>query len=158
MTKSKTGREKISTAERRRLALELRRSGLSFDRIGQQLGISRQAAHSHVTKALEKLAGEIDDRADELRAMELERLDRILLGCYQAAAGGNLKAIDRVIKISERRAKLLGLDAPSKIANTTKDGEDADGTGVFVVPAPAASIEDWVAQAQAYQQDKEPDE
>ena len=34
-----------------------------------------------------------------------------------------LAAIDRLLKIQERRARLLGLDKPTKVASTSPDGE-----------------------------------
>lgn len=37
--------------------------------------------------------------------------------------GPKLAAIDRAIKLMERRARLLGLDAPTKMAPTTPDGD-----------------------------------
>ena len=39
-----------------------------------------------------------------------------MLGVWKQAKDGHLGAIDRVLKIQERRAKLLGLDAPSKVS------------------------------------------
>lgn len=37
--------------------------------------------------------------------------------------GPKLAAVDRAIKLMERRARLLGLDAPTKVAPTTPDGD-----------------------------------
>jgi hypothetical protein len=47
----------------------------------------------------------------------------------------------------ERRAKLLGLDAPVRIAATNKDGDqDADPTR-YIVPVPAGmALEKWVQE------------
>ncbi|MGV7222960.1 MAG: hypothetical protein ACQ9MH_15700 [Nitrospinales bacterium] len=57
--------------------------------------------------------------------MESERLDQLHRGCWDAAIGGDLYAIDRALKIMERRSKLFGLDAPNKIAQTNiADTED----------------------------------
>ena len=50
--------------------------------------------------------------------MELERLDVLLVKVMAIVDTGTinecLNAIDRALKIAERRAKLLGLDAPAK--------------------------------------------
>ena len=153
--KDKPNKARITATERRREALDLRRSGLSFEQIGERLGITRQAAYKHVSKALDKLAEESSDSADKLRALELERLDKLLLGCYADAATGDLRAVDRALRIIERRAKLLGLDAPSKIASTTPDGEGTQG--IFVLPAQAASVDEWLDQAQDYSDQKTKD-
>lgn len=37
--------------------------------------------------------------------------------------GPRLQAIDRLLKIQERRARLLGLDKPTKVASTDVDGK-----------------------------------
>ena len=37
--------------------------------------------------------------------------------------GPRLAAIDRLLKIQERRSRLLGLDKPTKVANTNPDGD-----------------------------------
>jgi hypothetical protein len=39
--------------------------------------------------------------------------------------GPKLQAIDRLLRVMERRSKLLGLDAPAKIAQTNPDGTQA---------------------------------
>ena len=61
------------------------------------------------------LKATLQEPADELRTLELERLDRLLLGVWGQAAKGNQGAVDRALKIMERRARLLGLDAPTKV-------------------------------------------
>lgn len=42
-------------------------------------------------------------------ALELDRLDVMLTGLWAAASTGDVSAVDRVLKIGERRDKLLGL-------------------------------------------------
>ena len=41
----------------------------------------------------------------------------------ERAKEGSQTAVDRILRIMERRAKLLGLDAPTKIAPTDPSGE-----------------------------------
>jgi hypothetical protein len=48
--------------------------------------------------------------AEQLRALELERLDEMQAGVYGAALQGDLAALDRCLTIMERRCRLLGLD------------------------------------------------
>ena len=47
--------------------------------------------------------------------MELERLSALDAAHWDKAMQGNGEATDRVLRIMERRAKLLGLDAPIKV-------------------------------------------
>ena len=72
-----------------------------------------QSAHRAVKRALERLNGEIGESVTDVRRMELERLDAMLGALWPKAERGNLTAVDRVLHIMERRAKLLGLDTPS---------------------------------------------
>lgn len=118
-----------SPAKARRLALqeqaiELRRSGLGFVDIGTKLGIGKSTAHRLVEAGMADARAQITASADDLKAQELSRLDGLLLKLYPVAAAGDVQAIDRVIKIIERRAKLLGLDAPVRTA-LQGGGDDA---------------------------------
>src|SRR4029078_1889290 len=79
----------------------------------------------------------------EYRAMELARLDTLALAAANVLSathpyvsggkvlkdvtddGPRLAAIDRLLRISESRRKLLGLDAPAKTALTNPDGTPA---------------------------------
>lgn len=117
--------------QRRREIMALRRSGLTFDVIAQAKGITRQRVHQIVRDELRKLAQETAEETEGLRALELDRLDRLLAGLWKKAQDGELDAIDRALKIAARRAALLGLDRPTKIAPTSPDGDDAyEGGGL----------------------------
>lgn len=48
--------------------------------------------------------------------------------------GPRLAAIDRLLKIQERRSKLLGLDKPTKVASTTPDGKAAQSIVIMATP------------------------
>ncbi len=52
----------------------------------------------------------LQEPAENLRQLELERLDAMLTAIWPQALNGYLGAIDRVLKIIERRSKLLGLE------------------------------------------------
>lgn len=125
------GATRLVATERRREAVTLRRTGLTYDLIGQAMGITRQTAHKLVMAELRQIAAETAAEADALRALEVERLDRLLQGLWARAQQGDLDAVDRALKISARRAALLGLDRPTKVAPTTPDGsEPYEGGGL----------------------------
>lgn len=67
---SPTQPRRIESAERRKRALKLRTSGLSFQRVGELLGISTQAAWEAVGRALGELAEETREQAAQLRELE----------------------------------------------------------------------------------------
>lgn len=65
---------------------------------------------------------------DEHRELELDRLDSLQRTYWQPAVAGNLRAADFVLRVIDKRAKLLGLDAPLKVQAevVTYDGSDLD--------------------------------
>jgi len=114
-TESKTSARKLTYAERKLKALELRKEGNTFQQIGDALGISKQNAHKHVMTALTAMNEQIAAEAEVMRTLELERLDKLWFAMYRQATQGNQGAVDRCIRIMERRAKLLGLDAAERM-------------------------------------------
>jgi hypothetical protein len=94
--------------DRQLRALELRRAGLGYWEIARQLGYRGAAgAYVSVQAALRKLCA---PPAEELRQLELERLDRLQLTYWPRALAGEAEACDRVLKIMQQRARLLGLE------------------------------------------------
>jgi DNA-binding CsgD family transcriptional regulator len=96
-------------------ALELRRAGHGYQAIADRLGCSLSTAHGYIKEAMAEAKAQIDTDASELKAEEISRLDGMLVGLWDAAKMGDYAAVDRVLKIMERRSKLLGLDAPVKV-------------------------------------------
>jgi hypothetical protein len=120
MPESKTSPRRLASAERQRKALELRAIGMTYEAIADQVGYkSRQAAFDAIDRALKKM---LREPAEQARNLDLKRLDAMTLALWSQARQGNQGAIDRLLRIMERRAKLLGLDAPTKVAPTTPDG------------------------------------
>jgi hypothetical protein len=119
----KTSPTRANAIKNRETALDWRRAGPSFERIGEKMGISKVRAHQLVTEAMEHTRQVIASGADELRAEEVARLDGMLEKLWPKARRGEVAAVDRVLKIGERRAKLLGIEAPVRIETTGKDGK-----------------------------------
>jgi len=113
---SKASANRISAAERQVQALALRKAGIGYAAIARQLGYAGPSgAYKAIMTALHALTRE---PAEELRTLELARLDDLLAGLWAAARQGNVLKVDRVLKIMARRAALLGLDAPQRVAVT----------------------------------------
>lgn len=108
--------------------LELRRSGLTWARIGEEVGYADPSgAYMAYKRAIKRT---LQQPADEVRELEVERLDRMQLSLWQRVLKGDDKAINTSLRIMERRARLLGLDATQKIQAEviTYDGNaDIDG-------------------------------
>lgn len=119
----KTSPNRISDNEKAQRALQLRIQGWQFDAIAKEVGYSdRSSAYNAVNRILKERAAQCAEDADELRAVELERLDTMLKALWPAVEAGEPASIDKAIKIQERRAKLLGLDAPAKQELSGPDG------------------------------------
>lgn len=113
---SPTAQRRIEAKERALKALELRKKGVRYEQIAQQLGYSnRGSAHKAVMKELNLLAKECLEEAAQVRDLELQRLDDLFLAAWKAIADGSESAIDRALRVSESRRKLMGLDAAQKV-------------------------------------------
>jgi len=99
--------QKIATAQRRARMLELRQQGQTWEDIAAELGYaSPGAASKDCVRALRQT---VREPAEGLLELELQRLDRYTRACE--ALGLDLRSIDRLIALSARRTRLLGLDA-----------------------------------------------
>ncbi len=110
------------TAAKRKEALELRINGATYEQIGARMTCSSMSAHRYVNEALKDIPA---DRAKQLREIEEGRLDllTVRLNNERREKGADRVRIDlALLKVSESRRKLLGLDAPTRNEHTGKDG------------------------------------
>jgi orotate phosphoribosyltransferase-like protein len=101
-------------AERRVKAFELRKKGNNYREIAKELGVSPATIVLDVKAVLNQLAKEQQKEAADYKALELDRLETLQIKMWELAEKGDHGAVDRVLRIMERRARLLGLDAPTK--------------------------------------------
>lgn len=103
------------TVRLKREVLNLRKRALPYEVIADLLGIDPEEAKELGKQAIRGLAG--DEMADiELaKRLQLEQLDEMIAGIYPKATGGMFEAIDRVVKLLDAKAKILGLNAPTRI-------------------------------------------
>ena len=105
--------------------LELRRAGLTWQRIAEQTGYAdHSGAYLAYKRAMKRT---LQQPADEIRNAEIDRLDRLQLAAWPRAMNGDNTSIVTILRIMERRAKLLGLDMPVKITQdvTVWDGGES---------------------------------
>lgn len=109
--------KKIAEKERRARALTLRRAGLTYEQVAEEIraaypelrSYTKQRAHDDVKVLLDGLS------LTPARGLLEEELDRLLamqVALWSRAMNGQLGAVDRILRIMERRSKYLGLDAP----------------------------------------------
>jgi hypothetical protein len=107
--------DRVAAVDRQVRALQLRRSGATYDDIARAVGFaSRSGAYKAVARALRE---RLLEGVDALRSLELERLDRLQLACWPAATANppNLEATRTILRIMAARARLLGLNAATEI-------------------------------------------
>jgi hypothetical protein len=117
-------------------ACELRSRGWAYREIAEELGLSTPAqAHLRVQRAMTRV---IQEPAEQARQFELDRLDRMYRNVEEVLAGHHvvvqhgkvvydhdgepltdhdprMRAVATLLKIQERRSKLLGLDSAQKV-------------------------------------------
>lgn len=104
-------------------ALELHLAGASYQTIATQLGYaSKASAHKIVQQALVDLG--TPSMSDDDATTELARLDAMLTGLWPKARRGDVAAVDRVLKISERRSALVAMARQQD----SKEGAGSSGT------------------------------
>jgi ribosomal protein S7 len=129
---SKRDTKRVVMAEKRRRALQLRIGGATFEQIATQIGYpgQRHRAYKIVNEAIREIYRE---PAEELVQIECARLDAMLLGLWTRARSGEERAIASVIKIMDRRAAYLGLDAATKQEHTGTVNVTS-GPGILIPP------------------------
>jgi len=100
-------------SEKQRRAVELRKAGLSYDRVAELAGYSNRSGAWKAVKAV--LERNETDSATEMRVLMAERLDTLFERAYRAVLEGDLSQIKNCIAIEKRRADLFGLDTPKQV-------------------------------------------
>jgi hypothetical protein len=115
----------VEMRQRESEIVELRTEGFVWREIAQRVNMSTAGVAKAYDRALTRI---IAPSIERHRTTELDRLDILQRVYWQPAINGNLRAADFVLRVIEKRAKLLGLDAPIKIQTevVTYDGTDLD--------------------------------
>lgn len=135
-------------AERDARIFRLKLQGLTERQIAETVGCGKTTVHDRITKAIGEL---VNPLAEEARALEHARLDALRLEANtvlsRARKAGDddlrLKTIDRLLRISERAAKLDGLDArePMEIVLKQRIEVEAEATAKAVIGSIGAVLE-----------------
>lgn len=103
-------------------ALKMRHSGATWDEVAAACQwTSRSAAYMMVTRELRRRHTELVESLDAVREEENSRIQALIKSASDVLEQTEdaellLKAIDRLNRLMERRAKLLGLDAVQKVS------------------------------------------
>lgn len=107
----------IVAVERTLRIVEMRKLGHSFVEIAREMGdMTAKECYQAYSRALADLRRVTRESLAELRDLELMRLEAVaksLLPLCGVDGGAPIfDAVDRLVKIMDRKAKMLGLDAP----------------------------------------------
>lgn len=117
---------KIDTKRRRKRVLELRKQGLLYREIAERIreqfapeelpnGFDASYVGQDLRRALQNVESDLETEARDMLRMELRRLNEMQAALWSKAMQGEETAVDRILRVMERRAKYLGLDEPEEI-------------------------------------------
>lgn len=88
---------------------DLRIAGLSYRAIADEIGLS----HTHVALILnERLQSMVHPKVEEYRTIMHERCEAAIHGLWPRVQNGELGAVQAMLRVMERQAKLNALDLP----------------------------------------------
>ncbi len=138
MNRQETTAAIISVEDYRLRALDLRREGKNFRAIAAQLGseggpTSVSRAYELVVEALNELRTTCREAAQDIRDLEIQRDDQMIEELFRRltnTGAGNAKIssrtaarlVDSILRIQDRKARYLGLDAPKRIEASAPGG------------------------------------
>lgn len=146
--------------------------------IAETLQLSKSTVHSHVTRALRDLAKADLDRTGQYRALATQRYEGVLKALWPHATGSlsittvrttkdgdtitttvpaiDVKAAREVRQLITAMARLLGLEAPIKIAHTDPTGEIERSPHDWIMPVPPErDPHEWAEQTRRMLADRE---
>ena len=140
-------------ANRRSQVAHFYLAGYTYQQLAEALDVSRRTIASDLAAIREEWVESAREDIGKLKGLQNRRLDVALRSIWGEVLKGDLRAINGFIKIEDRRAKLLGLDAP---VGVTMSAQVDHGTGqgmsqesidllnqMFGVP-PGTSLDDIV--------------
>lgn len=104
--------------------VKLRRGGMTWDMIAQRLGYADPsgARNAYVAASQRIIAEDVG----EIRNLEAERLDMAQAAIWGKVMNGDLQAVQTLIRLMERRSRLLGLDAPVQVTHMVSDSMQSE--------------------------------
>ena len=116
--RSKNPKQVANRLIRQAEALKLRAHGYTFRAIAQEMKCNVATAHSMVNDAFAAERKGISEAKADLVELELLRCDTYLKAIADKIQDGDVQAVNTALKVADRRARLLGLDAPAKLEHS----------------------------------------
>ena len=158
--------------------MALRVQGKSVGEIALALELSKSTVHGHITRALDELAEADRDSTARFRSLNLQRLDGLLSALWPHATGTievrktivakdgttttttfttiDVKAAREARQVIVAQNRLLGLEAPIKVAHTDPTGEIERSPHDWVMPVPPErNPHEWAEETRQMLQGRE---
>lgn len=151
MSEEKSG--KVTTreflAERDLRMFKMRQAGVAHHEIARRFGVSPAVVSKSINRQLEKLNREAFMAYPEVLRMELERLDSLQQAIWpmtqhrkvtlddgsEVSVEPDIKAIQQVLSIMDRRSKLLGMEQNNVNINMDVQGQISENVRVSLAGA-----------------------
>lgn len=137
------GPEQLRVDERRRKVVQMRLAGVQFPEIGRRLAKEYGEKTENLDalarvdwqRAREKSRRLTEDSVEEMRAVEVERLEMLLSGVWKNALSGDTKSADTAARLIERLCKLKGLEPPTQVQLSARIEMESTAVAEAVIAA-----------------------
>lgn len=127
MPKGQTPALKPEVAQRYRDVVRLKSAGMTFDEIADRVGYASRSGAKEAFDAALRWWGR--EAVDDMRTIEGERLEQLwrrvfgrILSNPDMPSGEMIQLVNAAVKVSARKASLMGLDAPRQLEVTGVEG------------------------------------
>lgn len=127
MPKGQTPALKPEVAQRYRDVVRLKSGGLTFDEIADRVGYASRSGAKEAFDAALRWWGR--EAVDDMRTIESERLEQLwrrvfgrILADPDMPSSEMIQLVNTAVRVSARKASLMGLDAPRQMEVTGVDG------------------------------------
>jgi hypothetical protein len=127
MPKGQTPALKPEVAQRYRDVVRLKSAGMTFDEIADRVGYASRSGAKEAFDAALRWWGR--EAVDDMRTIEGERLEQLwrrvfgrILSNPDMPSGEMIQLVNAAVKVSARKASLMGLDAPRQLEVTGAEG------------------------------------
>ena len=131
---------KAVTSARRDEVIKLALAGESMREIARKVGVTHRTVAKDIHVRLSE-AAENNPATQAYRELQRQRINRLLVEWWPKAMTST-EALDRVIRLMEREARLLGLDTPQPAVAKAGEGEELPSITVkYVMPQGVDPVE-----------------
>lgn len=115
-----SGPASLARVERRAKVMRLRNGGATLGQIAEAVEVSVETVRRDIELAIKD---HLQVPVDEHIAAALSRIEDMRRALWKPMLQGDTKAVSELIKLEQRQAQLLGLDAPTRVS-VSASGQD----------------------------------